>query len=129
MPSPSSSLELDSGTTLDEEAVDTTDEDDFGADSEEAATTSEELDPSAGSVSLNVSEEISATEELVPSAGSLRPCSVLAGTLVVSEELEANELSLDGASAALVDDESSPQATMPAPTRALKQKTRAIFLI
>jgi hypothetical protein len=66
---------------------------------------------------MDVSEETGKfTEELVPSAGS--------GTLVVSEELDSSELSLESVSAALAD-ESSPQATRPTPSRALKQKARA----
>jgi hypothetical protein len=70
---------------------------------------------------MDVSEETGKfTEELVPSASS--------GTLVISEELETNELSLKGVADALAD-ESSPQATRPTPSRALKQKARATFLI
>jgi hypothetical protein len=71
---------------------------------------------------MDVSEETGKfTEELVPSAGS--------GTLVISEELDSSELSLESVSAALADEESSPQATMPAPTRAQKQKARAWSLM
>jgi hypothetical protein len=110
--SPSSPLSLDSAATLDEEISTATDED--NADSEEITAISEELDPSTDS--MDVSEETGKfTEELVPSAGS--------GTLIVSEELDSSELSLESVSAALAD-ESSPQATRPTPSRALKQKTR-----
>ena len=100
--------------TLDEEASDATDEEDTGADSEDFATFSEE----PGSVldeSFDSEDVFSELEDFAPAESS-------------AEELDKSELSLEGVSAAFAD-ESSPQATMPALTRALKQKTRARFLI
>jgi hypothetical protein len=88
-------LPEDAGAKLDEETSDATDEDDTGADSEDA---------------------FSELEDLAPAESS-------------AEELDKSELSLEGVSAALADEESSPQAIKPAPTRALKQKARARFLI
>ncbi len=105
----------EAGATLDEETSDATDEEDSGADSEDFATSSEE----PGSVldeSFDSEEVFSELEDFAPAESS-------------AEELDKSELSLEGVSAAFADDESSPQATMPAPTRALKQKTRARFLI
>ena len=93
------SLLLDAGCSL--ELISCTDEDD--------CNTTEDDDPDSEEVCAELDKSTSAE-------------------LATTEELETNELSLEGVADALVD-ESSPQATMPAPTKTLKQKTRATFLI
>jgi hypothetical protein len=105
----------DAGVTLDEEASDATDEEDSGADSEDFATSSEEPGSVLDEEGFDSEDVFSKLEDFAPAESSV-------------EELDKSELSLEGVSAAFAD-ESSPQATMPAPTRALKQKTRARFLI
>ena len=106
----------EAGATLDEETSDATDEEDSGADSEDFATSSEEPGSALDEEGFDSEDIFSEFEDLAPAELSV-------------EELDVSELSLEGVSVAFVDDESSPQATMPAPTRALKQKTRARFLI
>jgi hypothetical protein len=123
--SPSLSSE-DAGASLDEEPSDTTDEEDTGADSEEVATVFEELDcfPEE-SASLELCASFSTDDEGVFDSEEI--CVELDES--TSAELDRSALSLEGVSTALADEESSPQATMPAPTRAQKQKAKAWSLM
>jgi hypothetical protein len=105
----------EAGATLDKETSDATDEEDSGADSEDFATFSEEPGSVLDEEGFDSEDVFSELEDFAPAESSV-------------EELDKSELSLEGVSAAFAD-ESSPQATMPALTRALKQKTRARFLI
>lgn len=99
---------------------------DSGADSEDIATFLEELDcfPEE-SASLELCASFSTDDEGVFDSKEI--CEELDES--TSAELDRSALSLEGVSTALADEESSPQATMPAPTRAQKQKARAWSLM
>lgn len=107
MPSSGVLLLEDAGAKLDEETSDATDEDDTGADSEDFATFSEEFGSALDEEGFDSEDAFSELEDLAPAESS-------------AEELDKSELSLEGVSAAFADEESSPQATMPALTKALK---------
>lgn len=100
----------DAGASLDEETSDATDEDDTGADSEDFATFSEELGSALDEEGFDSEDVFSEVEDLSPAELSI-------------EELDDSELSLEGVSAALADDESSPQATRSAAEKATKAST------
>ena len=105
----------DSGAESEDETAEEFAED-SEVDSEEVATFPEELDSSLGEEDFDSEDVFSEFEDLTSAESSI-------------DELDICEFSLEAVSTSRADDESSPQATMPAPTRALKQKTRARFLI
>jgi hypothetical protein len=115
LPSPSSSSLEDTGAESEDETAEEDVAEDAGTDSEEVTTFSEELDSTLDEEGFESEDFFSELEDLAPAESS-------------TEELDVSELSLESVSEALAD-ESSPQATMPAPTKAPKQKTRARFLI